>query len=260
MSSPVFDNTVILPTPSYSTPAILPHPSEIPSPDLFEDESPPCSAQRMDERIANAFGQEWTPPPPTPAKQYQPWWNTGHQNPIPSIGSELQSLANDARSTTRAEQDCATLLRNDRAQGQKFTNLKRKARVDLIKELVETYDARTLAELKDALSYDDRLNLYAEHGPSWKETAELTCEAYVERLRKEQETTSLHEYISRNNHSRTCQKPRSTEEGCRWLDRLLAVNNIDKTRFLTQISNIMNKREQRINALVIQGPTTTGNL
>ncbi|VDP30542.1 unnamed protein product [Echinostoma caproni] len=339
MSSPVFDNTVILPTPSYSTPNVLPHPSEIPSPDLFEDDSPPCSAQRMDERIANAFGQDWSPPA-TPRKQYAPTWYNRDQQTIPRgpspnftihtrinvlwadhgdhyhfvfkchpnnkrrtitriiqagnldtnqsmsifstcqpvinwekfaaylvrhgrnyiycIGGELQHLATDARSTTRAEQDCATLLRNDRAQGQKFTNLKRKARVDLIRELVETYDARTLAELKDALSYDDRLNLYAEHGPSWKETAELTCEAYVERLRKDQETTSLHEYIARNNHNRTCQKPTSTTAGCQWLDQLLAVNHIDKNRFLTQVTNIMNKKEQRINAFVIQGPTTTG--
>ncbi|VDP40914.1 unnamed protein product [Echinostoma caproni] len=357
-----------MPTPSYSTPNVLPTPEHQihvqphhPSPDLFEDESPPSSAQWMDERIANAFGQAWTQSPPaTPRKQYAPTWYNCDTETVPSdessttsetgpdklwtfiyrgpppkftinsrvnclwadhtdhfhfvfkchpnnkrrtiqriiqagnldtmqnvsilstcqpvinwdkfaaylvrhstnciycIGRELEQLATDARSTTRAEQDCSTLLRNDRAQGQKFTNLKRKARVDLIRELVETYDARTLAELKDALSYDDRLNLYAEHGPSWKETAELACEAYVEKLRKDQETTSLHEYIARNNHNRTCQKPRSTDEGCRWLDRLLAVNNIDKNKFLTQLTDIMNKKENRVNAFVIQGPTTTG--
>ncbi|KAA3670127.1 uncharacterized protein DEA37_0000242 [Paragonimus westermani] len=149
-------------------------------------------------------------------------------------------------------------MRNDRATKTKFDNLKRKRRIDLMSELVEQNDTRTLNELKNALTYDDRKNLYAEHGQQWKEAAELCIEAYCEKLRREQEASPFQHYIQANNHSRICRHPKDMTRGLIWLDNLLIQNNINKDQFLGDLTKVMNKVETRKNAFVIEGPTTTG--
>ncbi|KAA3680354.1 uncharacterized protein DEA37_0004126 [Paragonimus westermani] len=174
------------------------------------------------------------------------------------IGNKLKHLANNLKIVPREATDCATLLRNDRAGKTKFDNLKRKRRIDLMSELVEQNDARSINEFKNALTFDDRKNLYAEHGTQWKEAAELCIEAYCERLRKQQESTLFQSHILTNNHSRVCTHPRDTTSGELWLDRLLTANNINKTEILTSLTIVMNKRESRRNTFVLEGPTTTG--
>ncbi|KAA3670073.1 uncharacterized protein DEA37_0004282, partial [Paragonimus westermani] len=174
------------------------------------------------------------------------------------IGQKLLHYATNLKVIPREQRDCATLLRNDRATKTKFDNLKRKRRIDLMSELVEQSDTRTLNELKNALTYEDRKNLYAEHGQQWKEAAELCIEAYCEKLRREQESALFQHYIHHNNHTRICQHPRDLTRGLIWLDNLLTQNNIKKDDFLGDLTKVMNKTETRRNAFVIEGPTTTG--
>ncbi|KAA3670234.1 uncharacterized protein DEA37_0006223, partial [Paragonimus westermani] len=179
-------------------------------------------------------------------------------SPTICIGQKLIHLATNLKVVPREQRDCATLLRNDRAAKVKYDNIKRKRRIDLMSELVEQNDSRTLNELKTALTYEDRKNLYAEHGQQWKEAAELCIEAYCERLRREQESSLFQHYIQNNNHSRICQHPRDMTRGLIWLDALLQQNNINKDEFLGDLTKVMNKKETRKNAFVIEGPTTTG--
>ncbi|KAA3673503.1 uncharacterized protein DEA37_0009684 [Paragonimus westermani] len=114
--------------------------------------------------------------------------------------------------------------------------------MDLMSELVEANDSRSINDFKNSLTFDDRENLYAEHGTQWKETAELCIKAYCERLRRGQESTTFQNYITLNNHSSVCQHPRDTTVGKLWLDKLLTVNQIKKTDFLTTLTVIMNKK------------------
>ncbi|KAA3680352.1 uncharacterized protein DEA37_0004125, partial [Paragonimus westermani] len=179
-------------------------------------------------------------------------------SPTICIGQKLIHLATNLKVIPREQRDCATLLRNDRAAKVKYDNIKRKRRIDLMSELVEQNDSRTLNELKTALTYEDRKNLYAEHGQQWKEAAELCIEAYCERLRREQESSLFQHYIQNNNHSRICQHPKDLTRGLIWLDALLQQNNINKDDFLGDLTKVMNKKETRKNAFVIEGPTTTG--
>lgn len=173
------------------------------------------------------------------------------------VGTKLRDLQHELLNVTREEKDCATLLRNER-QHKTFDNIKRKRRTDLIYSLVETYDARSLYEFKNNLNVEDRLSLYNEHGPQWQEASKLCIEAYCESIRKQQETTPFDQYIAINNHHRVCAHPSSTLQGEYWLDLLLQVNGINKVEMITDIRNIMDKKLDRINALCIKGPTTTG--
>lgn len=173
-------------------------------------------------------------------------------------GNQLQHLRTDLLVVPREAQDCATLLRNERGTKQKIENIKRHRRGDVIKQLIEQYDARSIHELTNSLSYQDRWDLYNEFGNLWQETAKLGCKCYCENLRKYQESTPFAEYIKEKNHNRVCTNPSDTTPGEEWLDKLLEVNRIPKWEILSALVKIMDRSLLRTNALVIEGPTTTG--
>lgn len=175
-------------------------------------------------------------------------------------GNTLQHLRTDLATVPRKQADCSSLMRNERAAKQKHDNVKRHQRTDVIQQLVEQYDARTIHELQNSLSYQDRLDLYTEFGNLWQETAKLVCRCYTENLVRTQVSTPFRDYIITKNHNRVCTHPADTTEGERWLDLLLEVNKIQKWEILTSLEKIMDRQLLRINALVIEGPTTTGKL
>ncbi|KER18220.1 hypothetical protein T265_16213, partial [Opisthorchis viverrini] len=158
----------------------------------------------------------------------------------------------------RERKDCATLLRDERSSRQKHNNITRKRRLDLMRELVRTYDARSFNELYKRLSVQDTDDIYAEYGPTWKETAEHSISNYCKEIILEQETMTFEQILTSNHHSRTCQHPSDTTQGEEWLDELIRVNNINKRELLVSLTAIMNKLCTRKNAFVIEGPTTTG--
>lgn len=170
----------------------------------------------------------------------------------------MEHLKRDLQLIPREAQDCSVLLRNERGLKQRGDNIKRHRRGDVIRQLIEQYDARTIHELQNSLSYNDRWELYNEFGNLWQETAKLGCKCYCENLRKVQETTPFAEYIIQLNHNRVCTHPADTTSGEQWLDKLLEVNRIPKWDILTSLEKIMDKKMLRTNALVIEGPTTTG--
>lgn len=127
-----------------------------------------------------------------------------------------------------------------------------------MRELVRTYDARSYNELYKRLSVQDTDDIYAEYGPTWKETAEHSIANYCKEIIIEQETMTFEEILRSNHHSRTCQHPADTRLGEEWLDQLIQVNNINKRELLMCLTSVMNKLCTRKNAFVIEGPTTTG--
>lgn len=174
------------------------------------------------------------------------------------VGTKLQHLHHNLISVTREEKDCTLLAREERATRQRMDTVKRNQRIDLIDSIIETNDCKSFNEFENCLSRKERKQIYAEFGNVWQETAKLCVHAYLEEKRKIQESTSFAEYIQQNNHEETCTHPTDTTKGEQWLDKLLLVNNIDKTEFLQQLLCIMNKAIDRLNAFVIEGPTTTG--
>ncbi|GAA56553.1 hypothetical protein CLF_111092 [Clonorchis sinensis] len=180
------------------------------------------------------------------------------QTPIICVGKKLQHLRDDLYMIPRERKDCATLMRDDRGARQKMSNITRKRRLDLLRNLVETYDARSFNELNLALTYDERDDIYGEYGPQWKETAEHCIQNYTMRILVEQQTSRFEDHIRTNSHNRDCQHPRDTLDGEHWLDLLLFVNRINKQQFLADLTRVMNKEVDRKNAFVLEGPTTTG--
>ncbi|GAA57954.1 non-capsid protein NS-1 [Clonorchis sinensis] len=180
------------------------------------------------------------------------------QTPIVCIGKKLEHLRDDLYMIPRERKDCATLMRDERGARQKMANITRKRRLDLLRNLVETYDARSFNELNLALTYDERDDIYGEYGPQWKETAEHCIQNYTMRILVEQQTSRFEDHIRTNSHNRDCQHPKDTLDGEDWLDRLLFVNRINKQKFLADLTRVMNKQVDRKNAFVLEGPTTTG--
>lgn len=174
------------------------------------------------------------------------------------IGTKLHNLQYDLLHVTREQKDCSLLLRNERASRQRLDAVKRNQRIELIYSVIETNDCRSLNDFENCLTRRERLDIYAEFGNVWLETAKLCIHAYCEEKRKIQETTSFGVYIQQNNHEDTCTHTTDTRSGEQWLDTLLHVNNINKTNFLDDVTCVMNKAIDRKNALVIEGPTTTG--
>ena len=153
----------------------------------------------------------------------------------------------------REKKDCATLMRDERGTRQKMANITRKRRLDLLRNLVETYDARSFNELNLALTYDERDDIYGEYGPQWKETAEHCIQNYTMRILVEQQTSRFEDHIRTSSHNRDCQHPANTLDGEDWLDRLLFVNRINKQNFLCDLTRVMNKQIDRKNAFVLEG-------
>ncbi|OON16964.1 hypothetical protein X801_07205, partial [Opisthorchis viverrini] len=180
------------------------------------------------------------------------------QTPIICIGKKLEHLRDDLYMIPREKKDCATLLRDERSSRQKHNNITRKRRLDLMRELVRTYDARSFNELYKRLSVQDTDDIYAEYGPTWKETAEHSIANYCKEIILEQETMTFEQILTSNHHSRTCQHPADTLAGEDWLDQLIRVNNINKRELLVSLTAVMSKLCTRKNAFVIEGPTTTG--
>ncbi|KER18551.1 hypothetical protein T265_15985, partial [Opisthorchis viverrini] len=180
------------------------------------------------------------------------------QTPIMCIGKKLEHLRDDLYMVPRERKDCATLLRDERSTRQKHNNITRKRRLDLMRELVRTYDARSFNELYKRLSVQDTDDIYAEYGPTWKETAEHSISNYCKEIILEQETMTFEQILNSNHHSRTCRHPADTRLGEEWLDQLIQVNNINKRELLVCLTSVMNKLCTRKNAFVIEGPTTTG--
>ncbi|OON15857.1 hypothetical protein X801_08336, partial [Opisthorchis viverrini] len=135
------------------------------------------------------------------------------QTPITCIGKKLEHLRDDLYMIPRERKDCATLLRDERSSRQKHNNITRKRRLDLMRELVRTYDARSYNELYKRLSVQDTDDIYAEYGPTWKETAEHSIANYCKEIILEQETMSFEQILTSNHHSRTCQHPADTRQG-----------------------------------------------
>ncbi|TGZ74160.1 hypothetical protein CRM22_001091 [Opisthorchis felineus] len=180
------------------------------------------------------------------------------QTPIVCIGRKLEHLREDLYMVPRERKDCATLLRDERGSRQKHNNITRKRRLDLMRELVTAYDARSYNELYMKLSVEHTDDIYAEYGPTWKETADHAIANYCKKIIIEQQTMTFDEILRSNHHSRTCQHPGNTIDGERWLDQLMLVNNINKKEMLHSLTLVMNKTMKRKNAFVIEGPTTTG--
>ncbi|KAG5442284.1 hypothetical protein CSKR_200210 [Clonorchis sinensis] len=130
------------------------------------------------------------------------------QTPIICVGKKLEHLRDDLYMIPREKKDCATLMRDERGTRQKMANITRKRRLDLLRNLVETYDARSFNELNLALTYDERDDIYGEYGPQWKETAEHCIQNYTMRILVEQQTSRFEDHIRTNSHNRDCQHPR----------------------------------------------------
>ncbi|KER18711.1 hypothetical protein T265_15874, partial [Opisthorchis viverrini] len=180
------------------------------------------------------------------------------QTPICCVGKKLEHLRDDLYMVPRERKDCATLLRDDRDSKQKHNNINGKRRRELMKGLIEAYDARSYNEFYMAMSCEDRDDIYDEYGPQWKETAEHSINNYIAGMLAKQLAMRFEEVLMGNFHNRECQHPADTLDGERWLDQLMWVNRIDKKQFLIDLTQIMNKAYKRKNAFVIEGPTTTG--
>ncbi|TGZ74851.1 hypothetical protein CRM22_000711 [Opisthorchis felineus] len=180
------------------------------------------------------------------------------QTPIICVGKRLEHLRDDLYMIPRERKDCATLLRDERGSKQKHTNITRKRRLDLLRGLIEAYDARSYNELYMSLTYDETDDIHAEYGPQWKETAEHCISNYIKKILITQQTSRFEDILRSDNHNRECQHPQNTLDGEQWLNLLFYVNKIDNQKFLTDITKIMNKDIDGRNAFVIEGPTTTG--
>ncbi|TGZ74850.1 hypothetical protein CRM22_000710 [Opisthorchis felineus] len=180
------------------------------------------------------------------------------QTPIICVGKKLEHLRDDLYMIPRERKDCATLLRDVRGAKQKHTNITRKRTLDLLRSLIEAYEARSYNELYMSLTYDETDDIYAEYGPQWKETAEHCIANYIKKILIIQQTSRFEDILRSDNHNRECQHPKNTIDGEQWLDLLFQVNKINKQTFLCNITRIMNKEIDRKNAFVIEGPTTTG--
>lgn len=173
------------------------------------------------------------------------------------IGTKLSALYTEMKNTPANERECAELNRLERRQNERGTTLFRKQRTNVLMDLIKQHDARHLHDLKKQLDCNMRLTLYHEFGIQWQETAKLCIEVYNEELNREQSCLPFEIYVQRKNHS-PCDNPTNFEESDEWLTQLLLANNIEPVDFIRCVHCIMNKVEERRNALVIEGPTTTG--
>ncbi|THD20207.1 Non-capsid protein NS-1 [Fasciola hepatica] len=130
----------------------------------------------------------------------------------------------------------------------------------MIIHLVEHRDARSLKDLKQKLTMQERMDIYTEFGIQWTETAKKTIEAYTEQLVRLQKQQPFLQYIQSNHHQKECEHPTTEQlnQGSIWLDQLLYENNINNTQIKHDIISIIDKHNTRINAFVLQGPPTTG--
>ncbi|KER33175.1 hypothetical protein T265_00872 [Opisthorchis viverrini] len=143
--------------------------------------------------------------------------------------------------TSRGNERTVQLYSEMKKGRDKNSYMTRKRRLDLLRNLIEAYDARSFNGLSLALTYDERDYIYGEYGPQWRETAEHCISNYMMRILTEQQTSRFEDHKPTNSHNRDCQHPKDTRDGEHRLDLLFYVNKINKQDFLCNLARIMNK-------------------
>lgn len=178
-------------------------------------------------------------------------------NKVTIVGNNLKKLYIDLMNAPQEDRNCADINREIRRKPNNFkgTTAIRRDRLESIYESVQLKDARQIDEFERMNTLQDRINLYTEHGPAWKDAAKLAIEIYNEELLREQSETPYEEYDGKH---KDCEEPTDFSKSNKWFDGLLETNNIDKEEFISALINVMNKKIRRKNCFALVGGTTTG--
>lgn len=121
------------------------------------------------------------------------------------------------------------------------------------------------AQLNEKFSLEEMAQLIVDFGNSYKETVSMIIANLRQSRLKEEKEKPYSELLNRELCMSLTGKPRHecsgypfTTEVRTWLDNLFDANGIIPAEFIDKLERIMDKRDNKVNCLVLYGPTNTG--
>lgn len=169
--------------------------------------------------------------------------------------------------------DCGNpseIRRNVSRESRKF---KEQGQIEKLKNLYEFCEDNDITSLEDLDEWigDDIVRLAemrGKYGSFWRKTVEEYCNTVVAYKRQLAKKASEMKTFSEAVHSYECpgiklhkmvsEHDANPIEGSQWLATLFEANKINPVQFFEDVETIFQCKKQRVNALVLEGPSTTG--
>lgn len=166
--------------------------------------------------------------------------------------------------------DCATIPSENRRRNDGESEVvRKKARIEKTYDLAATLLDRRVthpAQLTEKFSLEEMTQLMVDFGNGYKETVSMVLANLHQARLKEEKTMSYCDLLNRellmavNNKPRhectSLNRPPGTMNS--WMENLFKSNGIAPEEFITKLDRVMNKCDNKINTIVLYGPTNTG--
>ncbi|KAM3171138.1 hypothetical protein ACTXT7_017221 [Hymenolepis weldensis] len=161
--------------------------------------------------------------------------------------------------------DCSTIPSENRRRNEADSEIARKrARIDLAQMLLDRRISH-LAQLNEKFSLEEMAQLMVDFGNSYKETVSMVLANLRQARLKEEREKPYGELLNRELCMALSGKPRHDCSGFpftssvrTWLDNLFQSNGIVPLEFIQKLERVMDKKDNKINGIVLYGPTNTG--
>ncbi|VUZ44506.1 unnamed protein product [Hymenolepis diminuta] len=165
--------------------------------------------------------------------------------------------------------DCSTIPSEGRRKSDGEAEVARKkARIEKTYDLARTLLDRRIshiAQLNEKFSLDEMAQLMLDFGNSYKETVAMVLANLRQARLKEEREKPYVELLHRELEMALAGKPRHDCSGFpftmavrEWLDCIFHSNGIVPLEFCNALEKIMNKKDNKVNTIVLYGPTNTG--
>lgn len=180
---------------------------------------------------------------------------------VKTIGDKYVNLISNIE--TKNWEDCNTIP-SDCRRKRKYveSNLTTSDKRNRYLALAEEINARNIthiSQIHQKFSIDELMTIIAKNGNIYKDVIRQAI-TYNNRKRVEYERKTKYTILYREkifNEECDC-SPDQHREGKEWIVNLLKENNIDIKDFVKKVENIFDKKKDKINGIVLEGPTNTG--
>lgn len=166
--------------------------------------------------------------------------------------------------------DCSTIPSENRRKNEADNEVARKkARIEKTYDLAKMLLDRRVthpAQLHEKFNLEEMAQLMVDFGNSYKETVSMVLANLRQSRLKEERTKTYNELLNRellmalNNKPRhdCCCQTRPPGAAKAWIDAIFKYNGIVPSEFISKLDRVMNKTDNKVNTIVLYGPTNTG--
>lgn len=180
---------------------------------------------------------------------------------VKTIGDKYVNLISNINSQNW--EDCS-IIPSDCRRKRKYiennlTTSDKRNRYLALAEEINKRQITHISQIHQKFSIDELMTIIAKNGNIYKDVIRQAI-TYNNRKKVEYERNTKYTILYRDKIFNDECKCSSEEhrEGKEWIKRLLLENNINPEDFLVKIENIFDRKKDKINGIVFEGPTNTG--